>query len=189
MQKYLNYIKNNYGEFRYFSDKNVLENLEKFQEIDYKIISNEIWFCLVFVDKRISSEIWFFWFLEIYKKNDFKIFFQIIQDYFLSKEIKTLIWPINISIWNSYRFFQDNQNKIILWEYENDTDLHKLLLENWFNIYENYITAKRIWKNPYILKWDYSDFEIKKAEANKNTIKDIFLLSEEIFTNAPKISF
>jgi phage anti-repressor protein len=60
MQKYLEYIKNNYSNFRYISDKNILENLDFFENIDYRIISNEIGFCIIYTDFRVSKDTCFF---------------------------------------------------------------------------------------------------------------------------------
>ena len=208
MKKYLNYIKNKYSDFRYFSDKNILDNLEDFKNINYRILSNNIWFCIIYTDLRISKNTCFFWFLEIYEKNSFKIFFEEIQreaKNILSIEgfspldkisENTLVWPINLSIWNTYRFWNfENDSKVILWEYETNKNLNKIFLENNFRIYEKYITAKRFWENPYPLNIStegfksLNDFEIRKIKRNKETLKLIFDLSSQIFTNAPKINY
>ena len=198
IQKYLDYIKNKYSEFRYLSDKNILDNLKYFKNINYKIISNKIWFCIVYTDSRISKDTCFFWFFEIYNKTKTKEFFDEIKKIVknnLSIEgfnhLKTLVWPINFSVWNTYRFWNldNNNDEVILWEYEVNNSFNKLFLDNNFNIYEKYITAKRNWKNPYILNSKFIDYEIKKVNINKETLKIIYDLSVLIFIKAPKIEF
>lgn len=189
MQKYLNYIKNKYSDFRYFSDKNILENLDLYEDIDYKIISNDIWFCIVFLDNRISNKIYFFWFLEIYKQQDFTIFLDEVKQYCKDNNANKLVWPINLSIWNTYRFCKDDKEKFILWEYDTNKDINILLLKNNFQIYEKYITAKRTWENPYILKKSYNNFEIQKVQIDKQSLKNIFDLLVQIFSKAPEINF
>lgn len=190
IQKYLKYVKQNYSEFRYISDKNILEKLDFFESIDYKIVSNEIWFCIIYTDFRVSKDTCFFWFLEIYEKLRWKEFLRQIENILNIFNCKILVWPINFSIWNNYRFwsFKVNNEKV-LWEYDTDTSINDLLLENNFKIYERYITAKRHWKNPYTLNGDFNDYKIEKININKDTLKIIYSLSVLIFIEAPKISF
>ena len=190
MQKYLNYIKQNYSDFRYISDKNILENLDYFENINYKIISNEIWFCIIFTDFRISKDTCFFWFLEIYKNSKVKEFFNEIKNISKNFNTKILVWPINLSVWNTYRFWNfENNAEIALGEYDSNPSINDLLLENNFKVYEKYITAKRNWENPYILNEEFNDYNIEKININKNTLKIIYDLSLLIFTSAPKIKF
>jgi len=190
MQKYLNYIKQNYSDFRYISDKNILENLDYFENINYKIISNEIWFCIIFTDFRISKDTCFFWFLEIYKNSKVKEFFNEIKNISKNFNTKILVWPINLSVWNTYRFWNfENNAEIALGEYDSNPSINDLLLENNFKVYEKYITAKRSWENPYILNEEFNDYNIEKININKNTLKIIYDLSLLIFTSAPKIKF
>jgi GNAT superfamily N-acetyltransferase len=100
-----------------------------------------------------------------------------------------LVWPINFSVWNTYRIWNfERNNEIVLWEYDNKS-INKILLENNFKIYEKYITAKRDWKNPYILDNEFNDYKIKKINIKKDTFNTIYDLSVLIFTKAPKISF
>lgn len=190
MKRYLDYIKQKYSDFRYFSDKNILENIDIFEYINYKIISNEIWFCIIFKDLRISEDTCFFWFLEVYEKFKAKDFFDEIKNISKTFNSKILIWPVNFSVWNNYRFWNFGMNnEIILWEYKTNSYMNTILLENNFKIYEKYITAKRIWKNPYIINNDFTDYEVKKINTNKEVLKNIYNLSSQIFIQAPKISF
>ncbi len=190
MKKYLDYVKNRYWDFRYLSDKNILENIDFFENINYKIISNEIWFCIIFKDLRVSENICFFWFIQIYEKSKVKEFFDEIKNVSKKFNCKKLIWPINFSVWNNYRFWNfETNNEIILWEYYTDSTLNNLLSENNFKIYEKYITAKRKWKNPYKINENFNDYEIQKIDINKNNLKLVYDLSSKIFTQAPKIKF
>jgi len=196
MKEYLNYIKQNYSEFRYISDKNILENLDFFTNINYIILSNKIWFCIIYTDLRISKNNCFFWFLEIYNIAKSKDFLneikKIAKDNLSTNEFNplNLVWPINLSIWNNYRFWNfENKKKIIYWEYDTNNQINNILLKNNFKIYEKYITAKRFWKNPYIINNNFIKNEIKKINTNKKAIKDIYNLSSNIFNNTPTINF
>lgn len=195
MKKYLSYIKNKYSIFRYKSDENILQNLNIFKNIKYKIISNDIWFCLIFRDFRISDNIYFFWFLEIYNFDFSKKFLeQIKQEVKIENKKTKLVWPINISIWNSYRFWNfEKNNKIIFWEYETDYRLNELLLKNNFSIYEKYLTAERIWFNPYkfdkIDNFFLEDLEIINFKLDEENLKNLYNLSKKIFLKAPIINF
>lgn len=195
MKKYLSYIKNKYSIFRYKSDENILQNLNIFKNIKYKIISNDIWFCLIFRDFRISNNIYFFWFLEIYNFDFSKKFLeQIKQEVKIENKKTKLVWPINISIWNSYRFWNfEKNNKIIFWEYETDYRLNELLLKNNFSIYEKYLTAERIWCNPYkfnkIDNFFLEDLEIINFKPDEENLKNLYNLSKKIFLKASIINF
>ncbi len=179
---YLNYIRCKYNDFRYFSDKNSLEIIDNLPYIEYKFIENSSWFCLIYINKNISTDICFFGYLEVI--NNFSNIINIIKKFSLNNKCKKIIWPINLSVWNSYRFSNEKFEKTILWEYENNNSLHELLLNNWFNIYETYLTVFRDWTNPFINYIKDIDISIEVNNSPKDCLLDIYNLSLNIFKNA-----
>jgi hypothetical protein len=100
--RYLEYVRANYGDFRYVSDRNSLGNIDAMDRISYRWIENDAGFALAFVDSEISESVCFFGYAEIL--GEYAEWFEGIREFARSKGCRRIVGPVNLSIWNSYRF-------------------------------------------------------------------------------------
>lgn len=183
---YLKYIQERYSDFRFLSDKNSLEFVEKIDHIHFKWIENRSWFAWIFIDNNISPHVCFFWYLEILW--DFEEILIEIKEFAIAHNCKNLVWPINLSIWNSYRFSDVVFDEVILGEYENNPNQHEILLQWGFTIHEEYLTVHRNGTNPFTHYSQNESISIERIEAS-DSLEIIYGLSCKIFDTAPSISY
>jgi hypothetical protein len=189
MQRYLDNVSKKYSRFRYVSDKNVLEWLNSIKNIEYTLFDDELWFFLFYIDKSVWKDIWFFWFFEVYNDEDWIVFLEKIKSIAIDKGCKSLIWPVNLSIWNSYRYTDSSNDIIVEWEYDTNPLYHKSLLSNWFKVYEEYFSVYRDGINPFNAVCDMKDLTISMHTVNDEVFRIVYDLSIKIFEKAPKISY
>lgn len=185
-KNYLNHIEGRYDNFRYLSDKNSLESIDQCNHIEFKWIENRGWFVWVFIDNSISPSLCFFWYLEICW--DFEELFEEIKKFASIHNCQKIIWPINLSIWNTYRFSDTDFDKVLLGEYENNPQVHNTLIQNGFSIYEEYLTVYRNKTNPFT-NYSASDTLVIEKIKQKDASEILYNLSNQIFDTAPRITY
>ena len=189
IRKYLDLIEKKYDVFRYHSDRITLSMIDSlcFSHIEKEIIADDRGFALLFCDDRISSEVGFIGFFELYQVSDKMDFIQYLIEKAKEKWYKRLIAPVNLSIWGSYRFSHISSNPAIYGEYLTDPGYPDIFLKTGFSKYEGYTTAYRE-SNPFITLNELEDnLEVDEIPQE---IQDevLFWLSSKIFVWAPKIS-
>lgn len=184
--QYLEHIRLHYGDFRYLSDKNSLGIIDKLDRIAFGWIENEAWFACAFIDTSLSRDTCFFGYLEIL--SDFDRLFLEIQNFARKNNCKRILWPVNLSFWNTYRFSDTPFEKTLLWEYETSEKNHDLLLKSGFRIYEEYLTVYRNSTNPFT-HYTLDESLTLESISGPTWLHTIYALSREIFHTIPPIGY
>lgn len=183
---YLAHVEKKYWEFRYLSDRySLLSELpQKGKTVQW--IENNDGYALLFQDSLFPQEICFFGYLEIIGSTQKFL-------YHLQKSAKEwwcqrLIWPVNFSFWNQYRIAWSDMPLTIPWEYETDAMMHQWLIENWFQISEEFLTVYRDGTNPFTHFDADTTVSIREVTGDES-MQNIYQLSCDIFENSMSIPY